>query len=106
MTGDVTQIALPRGQGSGLIEVREILKDVPDIEVILIEEPQPRAPYGIKGVGEAGAIASTPAVVNAVFTEAARRLLRSRLPSAVPVASVWPSIVMDQDGLPFSAARI
>ena len=34
VTGDVTQIDLPRGQGSGLIEVREILKDVPDIEFV------------------------------------------------------------------------
>jgi phosphate starvation-inducible PhoH-like protein len=37
VTGDVTQIDLPRGQGSGLIEVREILKDVPDIEFVLFD---------------------------------------------------------------------
>src|SRR5690606_29622835 len=27
-------------------------KDVPPIDVVLVEQPQPRAPYGIKGVGE------------------------------------------------------
>ena len=37
VTGDVTQIDLPRGQGSGLIEVREILEDIPDIEFVLFD---------------------------------------------------------------------
>ena len=37
VTGDVTQIDLPRGQGPGLIEVREILKDIPDIEFVLFD---------------------------------------------------------------------
>ena len=29
-------------------------KDVPPIDVVLVERPQPRSPYGIKGVGEIG----------------------------------------------------
>ena len=37
-------------------------KDVPPIEVILVEEPQPRAPYGIKGVGEIGLVPTAGAV--------------------------------------------
>jgi phosphate starvation-inducible protein PhoH and related proteins len=37
VTGDVTQIDLPRGQGSGLVEVREILRDVPDISFVLFD---------------------------------------------------------------------
>ena len=40
-------------------------KDVPDIEVILIEVPQPRAPYGIKGVGEIGLVPTAGAVAAA-----------------------------------------
>src|SRR6185436_5472968 len=31
-------------------------KDVPTIDVILVEQPQPGAPYGIKGVGEIGLV--------------------------------------------------
>ena len=31
-------------------------KDVPNIDVILVEVPQPRSPYGIKGVGEIGLV--------------------------------------------------
>jgi carbon-monoxide dehydrogenase large subunit len=40
--------------------------DVPSIVVDRTETPAPGHPLGIKGVGEAGTIASTPAVVNAV----------------------------------------
>ena len=33
MTGDITQIDLPRGTKSGLSEAVEVLKDIPDIAV-------------------------------------------------------------------------
>ena len=35
-------------------------KDVPPIEVLLVECPQPNAPYGIKGVGEIGLVPTAP----------------------------------------------
>ena len=34
VTGDVTQIDLPRGRTSGLVTVREVLQDVPDITIV------------------------------------------------------------------------
>jgi aldehyde oxidoreductase len=37
-------------------------KDVPVIDVILVEEPQPKSPYGIKGVGEIGLVPTAGAV--------------------------------------------
>lgn len=37
-------------------------KDVPEVEVILVEAPQPDAPYGIKGVGEIGLVPTAGAV--------------------------------------------
>ncbi len=37
-------------------------KDVPRIDVILVEAPQPDAPYGIKGVGEIGLVPTAGAV--------------------------------------------
>jgi xanthine dehydrogenase molybdenum-binding subunit len=40
-------------------------KDMPPIEVILIESPQPNAPYGIKGVGEIGLVPTAGAVAAA-----------------------------------------
>jgi xanthine dehydrogenase molybdenum-binding subunit len=41
-------------------------KDVPAIEVILVESPQPNAPYGIKGVGEIGLVPTAGAVAAAL----------------------------------------
>jgi xanthine dehydrogenase molybdenum-binding subunit len=41
-------------------------KDVPPIEVVLVEEPQPNSPYGIKGVGEIGLVPTAGAVAAAL----------------------------------------
>ena len=41
-------------------------KDVPNIEVRMIEVPQPNAPYGIKGVGEIGLVPTAGAVAAAL----------------------------------------
>jgi aldehyde oxidoreductase len=41
-------------------------KDVPPIEVILVETPQPGSPYGIKGVGEIGLVPTAGAVAAAL----------------------------------------
>ncbi len=41
-------------------------KDMPPVEVILVEAPQPDAPYGIKGVGEIGLVPTAGAVAEAL----------------------------------------
>ena len=41
-------------------------KDMPDVDVILVESPQPGAPYGIKGVGEIGLVPTAGAVAAAL----------------------------------------
>jgi aldehyde oxidoreductase len=41
-------------------------KDMPDVDVVLVEAPQPDAPYGIKGVGEIGLVPTAPAVAAAL----------------------------------------
>ena len=40
--------------------------DAPTVEAVLIEEPEPGAPFGAKGVGEPPTISSTPAIVAAI----------------------------------------
>jgi carbon-monoxide dehydrogenase large subunit len=40
--------------------------DLPNIEVDLIEVPCGTNPLGVKGAGEAGAVGSPPAVINAI----------------------------------------
>ncbi len=41
-------------------------KDMPPVEVILVESPQPNSPYGIKGVGEIGLVPTAGAVAAAI----------------------------------------
>jgi xanthine dehydrogenase molybdenum-binding subunit len=41
-------------------------KDVPPIDVVLVESPQPGSPYGIKGVGEIGLVPTAGAVAAAL----------------------------------------
>jgi xanthine dehydrogenase molybdenum-binding subunit len=51
---------------------------VPEIEVILVEEPQPEGPYGAKGVGEAALVPTAAAVAGALH--AFDGIRRTRLP--------------------------
>ncbi|NQY55805.1 MAG: molybdopterin-dependent oxidoreductase [Ilumatobacteraceae bacterium] len=55
-------------------------KDVPAIDVELVEVPQPRSPFGIKGVGEIGLVPTAPAVAAALH--AVDGVRRSALPLA------------------------
>ena len=56
-------------------------KDVPVIESILVEVPQPNAPYGIKGVGEIGLVPTAGAVAAALHEVDGQ--WRNRLPMSV-----------------------
>ena len=53
-------------------------KDIPEIEVHLVEAPQPGAPYGIKGVGEIGLVPTAGAVAAALHEVDGK--WRNRLP--------------------------
>ncbi|HTO50839.1 MAG TPA: molybdopterin cofactor-binding domain-containing protein [Burkholderiales bacterium] len=48
--------------------------DVPPIEVILIEDPEPLGPHGAKGVGEPALIPTAPAIFNAIAQATGVRL--------------------------------
>jgi CO/xanthine dehydrogenase Mo-binding subunit/aerobic-type carbon monoxide dehydrogenase small subunit (CoxS/CutS family) len=48
--------------------------DIPPIETILIERPDPLGPYGAKGVGEPALIATAPAILNAIHAATGARL--------------------------------
>jgi len=41
-------------------------RDMPVVEVILVEEPEPEGPFGAKGVGEIGLVPTAPAVASAL----------------------------------------
>jgi xanthine dehydrogenase D subunit len=50
--------------------------DAPEVVARLVEEPDPQAPLGAKGVGEPPCIAATPAIVNAIIDALGRPLRR------------------------------
>jgi aldehyde oxidoreductase len=60
-------------------------KDVPPIDTILVEVPQPRSPYGIKGVGEIGLVPTAGAVAGALHD--LDGTWRSTLPMRVSVGA-------------------
>ena len=51
--------------------------DMPPVETVLIEDPDPDAPYGVKGVGEPPTVVSTAAVVAAMRAASGRELHRA-----------------------------
>jgi carbon-monoxide dehydrogenase large subunit len=55
LSGSLLDYALPRAN------------EFPDIEVELLEIPCASNPLGVKGAGEAGAVGSPPAVINAII---------------------------------------
>jgi carbon-monoxide dehydrogenase large subunit len=55
VSGSFMDYALPRAD------------DLPDIEVDLLEVPCTENPLGVKGAGEAGAVGSPPALINAII---------------------------------------
>ena len=79
LAGSFMDYALPRAA------------DLPDIEVDLIEVPCSTNPLGVKGAGEAGAVGSPPAVINAVV-DALRGAGVTSIDMPVTPEKVWRAI--------------
>lgn len=41
--------------------------DMPETEVVIIDKPDPKGPFGAKGVGEPGMVGVAPAIANAIY---------------------------------------
>ena len=50
--------------------------DMPPVDSVLVEVPEPSAPYGVKGVGEPPTVVSTAAIVAALRDATGRPLVR------------------------------
>ncbi|HEX9551055.1 MAG TPA: molybdopterin cofactor-binding domain-containing protein [Candidatus Limnocylindrales bacterium] len=50
--------------------------EAPEIETILIEDPQPSGPYGAKGVGEPALVPTAPAILGAIHAATGARITR------------------------------
>ena len=79
VTGSMLDYALPRADG------------LPDLDVISTVTRSPHHPLGVKGIGEAGTIASTAAVYNAVM-DALRPLGVKRVDMPFTPERVWRAI--------------
>lgn len=51
--------------------------DMPEIETILIEDPEPLGPFGAKGIGEPALIPTAPAILNAIQHATGVRIRRA-----------------------------
>jgi xanthine dehydrogenase molybdenum-binding subunit len=62
-------------------------KEMPEMEIIGVEVPDPYGPYGAKGVGEIGLVPTAGAVANALYQyDGVRRYsLPMRIPKKRPV---------------------
>ncbi len=80
LSGSFIDYALPRAA------------DLPDIEVELIEVPCRTNPLGVKGAGEAGAVGSPPAVINAIIDALAPLGVRHIDMPATP-ERVWKAMI-------------
>jgi len=72
-----------RLQNAGFLDYRiPVASDLPMIETVLVEVPNPNHPYGVKGVGEANIVPAMAAVANAVNSAIGKRL--TALPMSPP----------------------
>ena len=49
---------------------------MPPVDAVLVEEPEPDAPYGVKGAGESPTVVSTAAIVSVLRDATGRELSR------------------------------
>ena len=62
-------------ENPGFLDYRvPVASDLPMIDAIIVEVPNPAHPYGVRGVGETGIVPPIPAVANAIYNATGCRL--------------------------------
>ena len=70
-------------QNAGFLDYRiPVASDLPMIEAVLVEVPNPNHPFGAKGVGEVNIVPPMAAVANAINNAIGRRM--TELPMSPP----------------------
>ena len=70
-------------ENPGFLDYRiPVASDLPMIETIIVEVPNPNHPYGVRGVGEVGIVPPLPALANAVYDATGARI--RELPMSPP----------------------
>jgi CO/xanthine dehydrogenase Mo-binding subunit len=63
--------------------------DLPMIETIIVEVPNPAHPFGVRGVGEANIVPPTPAIANAIYHAAGVRMRRLPMNPPAVMQAIW-----------------
>ena len=70
-------------ENPGFLDYRiPVASDLPMIDTVIVEVPNPRHPYGVRGVGEVPIVPPIPAVTNAVSAAIGTRM--TELPLSPP----------------------
>ena len=78
-------------ENPGFLDYRiPVASDLPMIETIIVEVPNPNHPYGVRGVGEVGIVPPIPALANAIHDATGARI--RELPMSPPrvLAAITP----------------
>lgn len=79
ITGSFTDYCMPRAD------------DLPDFQLSFHDVPSPSNPLGVKGVGESGAIAAPPTIINAIL-DALREVGVEHIDMPATPARIWAAV--------------
>jgi xanthine dehydrogenase molybdenum-binding subunit len=79
--------------------------DLPEMEVVLWEEPAPSGPFGGKGVGMCGVIGIAPAIANAIYDAVGVRLTELPMTPERVLAAIKSGVGLDRPGSPTPSSR-
>jgi CO/xanthine dehydrogenase Mo-binding subunit len=84
-----------RLQNTGFLDYRiPVASDLPMIDTVIVEVPNPGHPYGVRGVGETGITPPLPAIANAIAAATGARI--TSLPISPP--KLWAALKKQEDG--------
>jgi len=87
-----------RVQNPGFLDYRiPVASDVPMIDTVIVEVPNPGHPYGVRGVGEVPIVPPIPAVVNAVHGATGIRFRDLPLSPSKVLAGLDAALAPDSD---------
>lgn len=75
---------------ASLLDYREpTALDLPPIETVIVETPEPDHPFGVRGVGEANIVPPPAAIANAIYRAIGVRLRRLPMKPATVMEALW-----------------
>ena len=63
--------------------------DLPMIDTVIVEVPNPGHPFGVRGVGEASIVPPTPAIANAIYRAIGVRMKNLPMKPSAIMKALW-----------------